>query len=271
MSAGRQTRTSVTKLKVTPSKSPSPSSVVVDSTAESGCQNCTQLLATQNQLLATQAELLRTIKELNTRIGSLETTVANLQKNATVADDEAVGISTGLSTRLREIEEVIEERTNRQLRKTLVVRGIPELDGEKWVDTESILSKKISETLKVEVSVAAGMIDRCHRGGNPHYYKDKPRPIFAAMHSWKMCEDIIWEARKKKTMFVEYKYGPLTTRRRSLALKKRKELIESGTLVKAHVAYPARLMGKSANDKKYRKIEDFSNADVRDFFKKGSI
>ena len=95
MSAGRQTRTSVTKLKVTPSKSPSPSSVVVDSTAESGCQNCTQLLATQNQLLATQAELLRTIKELNTRIGSLETTVANLQKNTTVADDEPVGYPKG--------------------------------------------------------------------------------------------------------------------------------------------------------------------------------
>ena len=38
-------------------------------------------------------------------------------------------------------------------------------------------------------------------------------------------------------MFVDYKYGPFTTRRRSLALKKRKELLESGSLVKAHVAY----------------------------------
>ena len=64
----------------------------------------------------------------------METTVANLKKNAAVADGEAVGISSGdFPTRLREIEELIEEQTYRQLRKTLVIRGIPELDGEKWV------------------------------------------------------------------------------------------------------------------------------------------
>ena len=87
-----------------------------------------------------------------------------------MADSEGDGITSGdFSTRSREIEELIEERTNRQLRKTLDIREIPECDGENGL-TPNILSKKISETLKVDVSVAADMTNRCHRRGNPHYY-----------------------------------------------------------------------------------------------------
>ena len=87
------------------------------------------------------------------------------------------------------------------------------------------------------------------------------------MFKWKDCEEIIWEARQKKSVLVDYKYGPLTTRRRNLALQLRRTLINEGTLVKAHVAYPARLMGKSATDKKYREIKDFSKTDVSHLFK----
>ena len=82
------------------------------------------------------------------------------------------------------------------------------------------------------------------------------------MHEWKICEDIIREARRKRTILVDYKYGPMTTRRRNLALQKRRELLDNGTLEKAHIAYPARLMGKSKGDVRYRLIENFSDTDV---------
>ena len=161
------------------------------------------------------------------------------------------------------MREQLEERTNRQLRKTLVFRGIPEADGEKnWQHTENLVASKIAETLGVTSDETINMIDRCHRGGNPKYYQNKNRPIYAAMHSWKQCEDIIWTARKKKNILVDYKYGPMTSKRRFLALKKRRELIDSGTIVKGHVSYPARLMGKGPNDNRYKLIEDFSQVDV---------
>ena len=108
------------------------------------------------------------------------------------------------------------------------------------------------------------MIDRCHRAGNPKYYaeKGKIRPIYAAMHSWKQCEQLIWNARKQRGIFVDYKYGTLTTARRNMALQRRRELLNSGEISKAHVAYPARLMGMKGNNSKYICIEDFSKAIV---------
>ena len=71
------------------------------------------------------------------------------------------------------------------------------------------------------------------------------------------------EGKKKEELFVDYKFGPLTTRRRNLALKKRRELLNNGTVTQAHVAYPARLLGKSKADKRYRLNKDFSKTNVR--------
>ena len=109
------------------------------------------------------------------------------------------------------------------------------------------------------------MIDRCHRGGNLKYHREnnKQRPIYAAMHRCKDCETIIWEARKKKTVLVDYKYGPITIIRRNMALKKRREVHDGTFISKAHVAYPARLMGKGPGDAKHKLIEDFSKAEVK--------
>ena len=265
--SARTRQNSSTKVQLTLTPSPSKQSGLPTSTSEEGCQNCNQLLATQSQLLATQNELLETIKKLTDRISSLENTVSALSKPSDgVVVDGVDGVDGATLARVKNIEEIIEERTNRQLRKTLVVRGIPETETDKsWQETERLLCDKIAETLDIEPSEAASMIDRCHRGGNPSYYNkaNKPRPIFAAMFSWKSCEEIIWKARSNRTMYVDYKYGPITTKRRNLALQKRRELINSGEIVKGHVAYPARLMGKSSKDRKYKMIEDFSKIDVR--------
>ena len=64
-------------------------------------------------------------------------------------------------------------------------------------------------------------------------------------------------------MFVDFKYRPMTTKGRNLALKKRRELLNTGQIVKAHIAYLDRLMGKGKGDIKYKEIESFSNVDVR--------
>ena len=101
-------------------------------------------------------------------------------------------VTTGIQLRVKEVEKLI--RTNRQLRKTLVMRGIPEGDDEKsWHDKETRPAKIIGETFDMSADQAKTLIDRCHRGGHPQYRKKntKHRPIFAAMHSWKVCEDLL--------------------------------------------------------------------------------
>ena len=55
----------------------------------------------------------------------------------------------------------------------------------------------------------------------------------------------------------------MTSKQRNLALKKRRELRNTGQIVKAHIAYPDRLMDKGKGDTKYKEIENFSNVDVR--------
>ena len=145
-------------------------------------------------------------------------------------------------------------------------RDVKQHENERtWQDTEKVLVKELASLLSVEQEVAVGMIDRCHRGGNPEYYRknNKVRPIFAALHDWKTCEEIIQQARRKRILIVDFKYGPMTTKRKNLALKKRRELLNTGQIVKAHIAYPARLMGKGKGDIKYKEIEKFSNVDVR--------
>ena len=228
---------------------------------EESCSKCPALIEANAKLMKAVEELTARTTELTERIIALETRLES--QNSDNATTSPI-ISPDLEKRICGIEELIEERTNRQLRKTLVIRGVPENDGERWADTEKILTDNLSKILNIAPVEAQSLIDRCHRGGSVEYYKKngRPRPIFAAMHSWKKCEEIIWKSRKQRGVFVDYKYGPWTTLRRNLALKRRRELLDSGELSKAHVAYPARLMGLKGNDKRYKLIEDFSSTPV---------
>ena len=56
--------------------------------------------------------------------------------------------------RIRVLEEKVEERTNRQLRRTLVIRGIPEKEHEKRSNTDSTLSSIIAQTMNIPVQEA---------------------------------------------------------------------------------------------------------------------
>ena len=63
---------------------------------------------------------------------------------------------------IRALEEKVEERTNRQLRKTLFIRGIPEKEYKKWSNIDSTLFSLIAKTMSIPVQEAEKMIDRCH-------------------------------------------------------------------------------------------------------------
>ena len=113
------------------------------------------------------------------------------------------------------------------------------------------------------------MVERCHRGARSRSYRGEgPQPIYAAMYDWKDCEFIIEQFRQhnisnpSSPIRVEYKYGPLTTKRRNMAMAERRRLKNNKTIISAYVAYPAKLMVKTDRQGNYKLHQDFSRAKV---------
>ena len=186
-----------------------------------------------------KAELIR----LNLRIVSLEDKVKMLET---------------IPEKLNETRETVEERTNRQLRETLVFKNIIEVNpDESYNDTKVLLSKLISEHCHLQYDDVYSEIKRAHRESNrpshAEFSRRGKRHIFAAFHSWDLCQKIIETFKNLNIrnqnfkINAEQKYGPLTTKRRNLAMQKRKELKETGAIISGYVAFPARLMVNTSN------------------------
>ena len=129
--------------------------------------------------------------ELTKRVADLE---EKLEKLKTMPDD------------VRELSENVEDRTNRQLRETLVFKNIPEvLNGEEtYNDTKELLATTISEhCVDVSYDDALSQIKRAHResghrrNGDDVHPRAGKRIIYAAFHSWDMCQQIIETFREK--------------------------------------------------------------------------
>ena len=212
---------------------------------------------------------------LVSRIDELEVKLQNLENSQN--EHKCIDPETG--NKIKELENLVEERTNRQMRQTLVFKGIPEKKQESWKDTKYIVASTIAEYTDISKEDACDMLNRVHRSRptqNPR--KRNRRDIFAAMHSWEDCESLIKVFRNVNSernsdsndtgerVYIDYKYGPLTTLRRGEALKLRKELIDLKTIVSGYVSYPAKLMVKRTHGKDVPYVceYDFSNVDVSD-------
>ena len=178
--------------------------------------------------------------------------------------------------KIRDLAELTESRTNRQLRKTLIFRNIEEVKAdETYSETKELLARTISSNTSITYQRALDNIDRAHReakrdrGGT----RQGKRLIYAAFHSWELCQLIIEQFRLRCIREVHFvisadqMYGPLTSRRRNLAFQRRKELKEEGVITGGFVDFPARLMvnipGNIVNDKKVYKLHtDFSDHQV---------
>ena len=177
-----------------------------------------------------------------------------------------------LEERIKDVERNVEDRTNRSLRKTLVIKGVDEIANETWSQTEEILVRLIADHVEgYDLERAKHSVERAHRSAptdNPD--KQGKRDIFAAFYDWKDSEFYKSEfirankADPQLKVYVEQKYGALTTARRSKALQVRKTLKAEKKITSAYVAFPAKLMTKTTHDRKekYHIHEDFSNHEI---------
>ena len=204
------------------------SSVEVDITAvgDTQCSSCSTLLQVVEALT-------NEVKDLRGEVQSL--------KNSSVEQDVPTiptSVTDDLEKRVDELEEKLEARINRQLRKTLILRRVPESANEKqWRDTKAVVASKIAGALDTTEEAALDMIDRCHRGGKKAYYDRvmRDRPIYIAMMRWEDCEALVTKSQAARDVFFEHKNGPRTTVRRNMAIKERKALKASGVLDKAFI------------------------------------
>ena len=220
-------------------------------------------------LIKSEAALLKVeIVNLQHEVETLKTENANIKKQSDFNKsnlESLKGENNNLKSKIAKIEheqsklaEEIEERTNRQLRKTMVFHGIPEestrrdpndqqseMRKENWEETEELLAKTISDICDdTSISCARDMLERVHRSApNMKYKGNGPHPIFAAFRDWKDAEFVKKQFRiSDTTLRGDTKYGPRTSMRRDLAMKERKRLKDMGTICNGYVDFPARLM-----------------------------
>ena len=221
------------------------------------------------QLEDTAIKALKLAEDNANDILTLKDYVDELQKqNAELQERN----KTLIEDRVKIVERNVEDRTNRSLRKTLVIKGIPQVQNETWSQSEELLAGFIAEHVEgYDIERAKGSIERAHRSpptNNPAK-KDK-LDIYAAFYDWKDTEfiklQIIKANRADPTLktYCEQKYGALTTERRGKALELRKTLIAQKKCTSAYVAFPAKLMIKTTMDKKekYHVHKDFSDTEI---------
>ena len=100
---------------------------------------------------------------LNKRIADLEEKLAALQ----TIPNKIVTLEK-LPERIDHLAENIEDRTNRQLRETLVFKNIPEMEQDpSYKETKQLLAKVISDTCPdISYQAALSQIKRAHRESN---------------------------------------------------------------------------------------------------------
>ena len=168
---------------------------------------------------------------------------------------------------IKRIDELVESRTNRQLRKTLIFKNIDETKAdESYDEVKELLAQTISENTDISYDDAFDGIDRAHRESPKADGKRQgKRFIYAAFLNWGMSQQILDGFRQRciedRTFKIsaDQMYGPITSRRRNLAFQRRKELKQQGTITSAYVDFPARLMVNfpgdvKANGKKVYKL-----------------
>ena len=206
--------------------------------------------------------------ENKSKIDSLSSENAALQQRVSKLQSE----------KLKALEEQIEDRTNRQMRKSLIFKGIEESPNETWEETEEKLAKVMHEVTGTPLSETSQWIERGHRTGkllntntgqstDGKYQRKGPRVITAGFYDWKDAQNVLqsfikYNIANKSSVSADQKFGPLTTRRRNEALMERRNLLKANAIKSGYIAYPARLMVKVGHEKSYHLHKDFSKMEV---------
>ena len=185
-------------------------------------------------------------------------------------------LETDLKQVIEEQKKIItkqDDQLNRSLRNNLVLKNV------KGTDKTPEESKTLAATMLCEfngiknptpndIQYHENAIERAHRMmGKEDKEEDKddgrPKPLVMRLYCSESVGYYEKKARllriqdKRYSVFASQQYSDLLTDRRNQAMIKRRELIDAGTYDSGFVTYPARLMMKTKNEKKYKQFQCF--------------
>ena len=139
---------------------------------------------------------------LRAELKSRDSAIADLKQEVTAVQATNAELVNAKTHKIRwiligkQLEEKVEDRTNRQLRNTILVKGLLEKPNEKWSDTRNLLARHIPKSYNMEFKTAYAMFDRVHRGGGNGYQERKKnrRDIYALCSRWDDSEHLVWKS-----------------------------------------------------------------------------
>lgn len=171
-----------------------------------------------------------------------------------------------LEKKCKELEDQLDDQTNRNMRTTLVFKGIAGQE-KSWNETVNLLSEQIStmaEDKNITKAAVSMWIERGHRAS-----KKDGSNIIAKFLSWQHSERvksilIKYNIESKRNgnlrtppIYVEQLLSQKTMVRMNAAKMKRKEMKAEHPDWKLHVVFPAKLMCKKPDDERYSIVSEF--------------
>ena len=234
------------------------------------------VLTLQNRVAELERRLQTQETVIPKHISALDDRIKTQETDVTALDNRLQTQETDIPKEIGELKELVESRTNRQLRKTVIFKNIEETkDDESYEEVKELLARTISDNTDLPYDQVFNGIDRAHReaprrDGN----RQGKRWIYAAFLYWELSQQVIDKLRdvcirdRTFTISADQMYGPITTRRRNLAFQERKKLKDMGVITSAYVSFPAKLMVNIPGDigpdgkKLYKLHTNFSTHNV---------
>ena len=144
-----------------------------------------KLADTESKIKEIEAKFAETLTSVTNRLAAVE---AELKEYAELPEQLRL-----LQVENEKVKEELENRTNRQLRRTLIFKNIPETkDDESYAEVKLLLAETISSHTDITKQEALDGIERAHReakrnGGT----REGKRRIFAAFLNWELPQKIL--------------------------------------------------------------------------------
>ena len=224
---------------------------------ESVGQNATEALSTANQNKKDIQKLEQSVENIMNKpiTPSSPTSVVPTTDPTTISRIDA------LEKRLAETEDELDDLRNRSMRGNLVIHGLREEENDKLTTKDLIANFLHIELGAPTPDAARKQLVRAHRGRKSNSERNTPRPIYVKFSRDDLAEEYLKVSIQKRLtdrgMKVTKQFTKKLQARINVALQRRRQLVESGDIMKGFVEYPAVLKGKTRDDQGYRTIEVF--------------
>ena len=227
-------------------------------------EDVTNLKKTSSDAYDTSADNLTNLNALKRKVEDLE---AFRNEQEKLNEDNAQQRKS-MKSEIERLEDYIDDQANRGMRGNIVLRGIRETETEDE-PTIDIVSKFLFDHVYLQdqsvtlLGVRSSVV-RAHRSKfDPTRDESKgPRPIFIKMVRDDYADAILRLSirngvYKSTGVKVNQQFTPRLQKRVDEALKMRKEMFKRKEIVAGHVDYPAKLMVKFPNERKYKLVKEF--------------